>query len=62
VDECLYVTEGWIKIDIHNGESYILNKGDVMVMQKGQRITFECSDDFANIAVFIDMEKRVELV
>lgn len=62
VDEFLYVTEGWIKIDVKDGEKFALHKGDVMVMQKGQTITFECSDDFANVAVFIDMHEKVELV
>ncbi|KAH6986417.1 hypothetical protein BKA56DRAFT_613789 [Ilyonectria sp. MPI-CAGE-AT-0026] len=62
VDEFLYVTEGWIKIDVKDGEKFTLHRGDVMVMQKGQTITFECSDDFANVAVFIDMQEKVELV
>lgn len=62
VDEFLYVTEGSIKIDVKDGEKFTLHKGDVMVMQKGQTITFECSDDFANVAVFIDMQEKVELV
>lgn len=62
VDEFLYVTEGSIKIDVKDGEKFTLHKGDVMVMQKGQTITFECSEDFANVAVFIDMQEKVELV
>ncbi|RJE22481.1 hypothetical protein PHISCL_05167 [Aspergillus sclerotialis] len=62
VDEFLVVTEGWIKMDVHDGESFILKKGDVMVMKKGQVITFECSDDFANVTVFLDFEERVSLV
>ncbi|KAH6661544.1 hypothetical protein F5X68DRAFT_226093 [Plectosphaerella plurivora] len=61
-DECLFVTEGTIKIEVHGGESFTLAKGDVMVMRKGQTITFECSDDFANIAVFFDKEEKVTLV
>ncbi|KAH7159428.1 hypothetical protein B0J13DRAFT_518893 [Dactylonectria estremocensis] len=62
VDEFLYVTEGSIKMEVHGGETFTLGKGDVMVMRKGQTITFECSDDFANIAVFIDLEEKVSLV
>ena len=62
VDEFLYVTEGTIKIEVHGGETFTLAKGDVMVMRKGQTITFECSDDFANVAVFLDLENKVTLV
>lgn len=62
VDEFLYVTQGTINIEVHGGESFILGKGDVMVMRKGQTITFECSDDFANVAVFLDLEDGVKLV
>ena len=62
VDEFLFVTEGTIKIEVHGGESFTLAKGDIMVMRKGQTITFECSEDFANVAVFIDREEKVTLV
>lgn len=62
VDEFLFVTEGWIKMDIQGGEKFTLNKGDLMVMKKGQTITFECSEDFANVAVFMDLEHKVDLV
>ncbi|KAF5236584.1 hypothetical protein FANTH_11195 [Fusarium anthophilum] len=62
VDEFLFVTEGSIKMDVHGGESFVLNKGDVMVMKKGQTIKFECSDDFANVAVFMDAQEKVTLV
>lgn len=62
VDEFLYVTEGTIHIQVSGGEEFTLAKGDVMVMRKGQTITFECSDDFANVAVFWDLDAKVELV
>ncbi|KAH6873444.1 hypothetical protein B0T10DRAFT_553145 [Thelonectria olida] len=62
VNEFLFVTQGSIMIEVHGGETYTLNKGDLMVMLKGQTITFECSDDFANVAVFMDPEERVTLV
>ncbi|KAF9893330.1 hypothetical protein FE257_011762 [Aspergillus nanangensis] len=62
VDEFLFVTQGTIKMNIHGGEKFTLSKGDVMVMKKGQTITFECSDGFANVAVFIDLEDKVTLV
>ncbi|KAF3392629.1 hypothetical protein F1880_008914 [Penicillium rolfsii] len=62
VDEFLFVTQGIIDINIHGGQHFTLGKGDVMVMKKGQKITFTCSDNFANVAVFIDMEGEVTLV
>ncbi|KAK2784862.1 hypothetical protein FQN52_008798 [Onygenales sp. PD_12] len=62
VDEFLFVTEGWITMDVEGGEKFTLRKGDVMVMRKGQVITFEASEDFANVAVFWDEGGRVELV
>ncbi|KAM6508280.1 hypothetical protein FALCPG4_018154 [Fusarium falciforme] len=62
VDEFLFVTEDSIKVQVHGGEEFTLGKGDVMVMKKGRTITFECSDDFANVAVFIDLQEKVSLV
>lgn len=62
MSEFLYVTEGLIKIEVYGGETFTLSKGDVMVMKKGQTITFECSDDFVNIAVFINLEEKVSLM
>lgn len=62
VDEFLFVTQGSIEINVHGGEQFTLNKGDLMVMKKGQKITFTCSDDFANVAVFMDLEDKVTLV
>ncbi|KAK5203312.1 hypothetical protein LTR41_010955 [Exophiala xenobiotica] len=56
-DESLFVTQGWIKFQVHGGESFTLNVGHVMMMQKGQTFTFEMSDDFANVAVFVSDEK-----
>lgn len=62
VDEFLFVTQGTIHIEVHGGETFTLGKGDLMVMKKGQTITFECSEDFANVAVFMDLEDKVTLV
>ncbi|PKY02466.1 hypothetical protein P168DRAFT_328518 [Aspergillus campestris IBT 28561] len=62
VDEFLFVTQGTIHIQVHGGDTFTLAKGDLMVMRKGQTITFECSEDFANVAVFMDLEDRVTLV
>ncbi|KXG49768.1 protein of unknown function DUF861, cupin-3 [Penicillium griseofulvum] len=62
VDEFLFVTQGTIHIEVHGGESFTLGKGDLMVMKKGQTITFDCSEDFANVAVFMDLEDKVTLV
>lgn len=60
-DEFLFVTEGWIKWKVHGGDSFTMNKGDVMVLRKGQTFTFEMSDDFANIAVFMS-DTKVSIV
>jgi uncharacterized cupin superfamily protein len=62
VDEFVFVTEGSIDINVQGGQQFTLKKGDVMVMKKGQTITFTCSDDFANVAVFVDLEDKVTLV
>lgn len=60
-DEFLFVTEGWIKFTVHGGDSFTLNKGDVLVLKKGQTFSFEMSDDFANVAVFMS-ETGVSIV
>jgi uncharacterized cupin superfamily protein len=55
-DEFLFVTAGWIKFQVHGGDSFTLEKGDVMMLRKGQTFSFEMSDDFANVAVFMSDE------
>ncbi|KFA53773.1 hypothetical protein S40293_01719 [Stachybotrys chartarum IBT 40293] len=61
VDEFLF-TGGSIKIDIHGGENFTLSKANLMVMRMGQTIPFECSDNFAKVAVLLDGEDKVTLV
>lgn len=56
-DEFLCVTEGWIKFQVKGGDSFILEKGGVALLKKGQTFTFQMSDDFANVAVFMSEDK-----
>lgn len=56
-DEFFYVTEGWIELSIHGGETFTLNKGDFIYLRKGTTVDFVFGEDFANVAVFIDSEK-----
>lgn len=60
-DEFFYVTEGWIKLSIHGGESFTLNKGECVYLKKGQTVDFVFGEGFANVAIFID-SVRVTLV
>lgn len=55
-DEFLFVTKGWIKFEVKDGEKFTLKPGDVMFLKKGQTFDFEMSDDFANVAVFLSNE------
>ncbi|KAH7356369.1 hypothetical protein BKA66DRAFT_562625 [Pyrenochaeta sp. MPI-SDFR-AT-0127] len=56
-DEFFYVTDGSVDMSLHGGESFTLVKGDFVYVRKGQTIDFKFSDDFANVAIFIDNEK-----
>lgn len=56
-DEFFYVTEGWIKLTVHGGETFTLQKGECVYLRKGQTVDFVFSDGFANVAIFIDSEK-----
>lgn len=56
-DEFFYVTGGWIKLAVHSGETFTLNKGDFIYLRKGTTVDFTFGPDFANVAVFIDTEK-----
>lgn len=55
--EFFYVTEGWVKLDIHGGEKLTLEKGDFIFLHKGTTVDFEFGENFANVACFIDSEK-----
>lgn len=37
VDEFLFVTEGTIKIEVHDGETFRLGQEDIMVMKGADR-------------------------
>lgn len=56
-DEFFYVTDGWIKLAIHGGDTFTMNKGDFVYLKKGTTVDFEFGPDFTNVAVFIDNEK-----
>ncbi|EWZ29875.1 hypothetical protein IWW34DRAFT_623534 [Fusarium oxysporum f. sp. albedinis] len=60
-DEFFYVTEGWIKLAIHGGETFTLTKGQFVYLKKGTTVDFEFGPEFANVAVFIDNE-RITLI
>ncbi|KIY02255.1 uncharacterized protein Z520_02393 [Fonsecaea multimorphosa CBS 102226] len=56
-DEFFYVTAGWIKLNIHGGETFTLKTGDFVYLKKGTTVDFEFGDDFTNAAVFINDER-----
>ncbi|KAK2796752.1 hypothetical protein FQN50_009433 [Emmonsiellopsis sp. PD_5] len=60
-DEFFIVTDGWIKLAIHGGDTFTMNKGDFIYIQKGQTIDFEFGPNFANAAVFINHDEKVTL-
>jgi uncharacterized cupin superfamily protein len=61
-DEFFYVTEGWIKLAIHGGEKFTLTKGQFIYLNKGTTVSFEFGPDFANVAVFIDHDQKIDLI
>ncbi|KAH6873440.1 hypothetical protein B0T10DRAFT_416557 [Thelonectria olida] len=56
VDEALFVTEGWIKFRIGDGEAFTQKKGDFCYLRKGHVVHMEISDDCGNVAAFINTE------
>lgn len=56
-DEFFYVTEGWCEAKFHGGESFRLNKGDCIYIKKGTTADFVFSEEFWNVAVFVDSER-----
>ena len=57
-DEFFYVAKGWCEIHIHGGEDVKLVEGGCIYIQKGTTVDVNMSDDFTNVAVFID-DKRI---
>ncbi|KAJ5470980.1 hypothetical protein N7530_008337 [Penicillium desertorum] len=55
-DELFYVTDGWVKLNVHGGDHFILTKGEFTYLKKGTTIDFTFSPRFANVAVFMDNE------
>lgn len=56
-DEFFFVTEGWIKLSIHGGETFTLHQSEVVYLPKGTTVDFVFSDDFANVAFFFNDER-----
>ena len=59
-DEFFYLVKGWTEIHVHGGEDIRLTEGDCIYITKGTTADFVFSDDFWNIAVFIDDGKITE--
>ncbi|KAL3480899.1 hypothetical protein BJX99DRAFT_254226 [Aspergillus californicus] len=56
-DEFFYVTDGWITLEIHGGDTFTMNKGDFVYLKKGTTVDFTFGPGFTNVAVFIDTER-----
>lgn len=52
-DEFIYVSRGWIRWEIHGGEPFTLKEGDMTYIKEGTAATYEMSEDYANVVVFI---------
>jgi uncharacterized cupin superfamily protein len=55
-DEFIYVIAGTSKISVEGGETVTLREGDTCYLRKGQKVTFEMSDDFHDVTVLISDE------
>ena len=61
-DEFFYVTDGEISLAIHGGETFTLKKGDSTYLTKGTTVDFTFGENFANVAVFINHNQKIDLV
>lgn len=58
-DEFFYVVKGWCQMRIHGGdEDFKLAEGDCIYLKKGTTVDVDMSEDFTNVAVFVD-DKRI---
>ncbi|KOS40473.1 hypothetical protein ACN38_g8659 [Penicillium nordicum] len=55
-DEFFYVTDGWVKLNVHGGDHFVLNKGEFVYLKKGTTVDFTFGPGFTNVAVFMDNE------
>lgn len=55
-DEFTYVTKGWVKAEIHGGDTFTLREGDVGYFSKGITVTFSSSEDYTNVSCFFAHE------
>ena len=60
-DEFFYVTAGWVRMNVHGGDHFVLNAGQFIYLKRGTTVDFEFGPEFANVAVFID-NKRLDLL
>lgn len=58
-DQLFYVTQGTIKWQIEGGESFTLTAGGVTYLRAGTTASYEMSEDYANVVVFISDDKKV---
>ncbi|KAF9891227.1 hypothetical protein FE257_004791 [Aspergillus nanangensis] len=56
-DEFFFVTDGWIKLNVHGGDHFTLTKGEFVYLKKGTTVDFTFGPGFANVAVFMDRER-----
>ncbi|CAP74243.1 hypothetical protein PCH_Pc14g01020 [Penicillium rubens Wisconsin 54-1255] len=55
-DESFYVTDGWVRLNVHGGDHFVLTKGEFVYLKKGTTVDFTFGPGFANVAVFMDSE------
>ncbi|KAJ5124401.1 uncharacterized protein N7515_008226 [Penicillium bovifimosum] len=55
-DEFFFVTDGWVKLNVHGGDHFVLTKGEFVYLKKGTTVDFTFSPCFLNVAVFMDNE------
>jgi uncharacterized cupin superfamily protein len=52
-DEVLYVVGGTTTVTVEGGESFVLTAGDCCYLRKGQVLSFDNSEDFHDLSVFM---------
>lgn len=52
-DEFAYVLKGSAKVAVRDGETFIINAGDILYVEEGAIIDFEMSDDFEDITMLV---------
>ncbi len=52
-DEFVVVTSGSVKVTVHGGSSFELEKGDVAYFKEGMTVDFKFSDDFSDVTCLV---------